>query len=158
MVKVANPRLPSELPPEVLGQLDAKLAELYSQLPSVLASRIATLVEQALPQRIHPNRVLKFAFLYAMAERLAEGDLISKGHTRRSKLELAGEIHRLRTGYRDDAESEQRYRRGRRARQQIKASLEAVLGKWQVFEQVVQKHRSELPANLTIAVFECDPA
>jgi hypothetical protein len=145
MVKVANPRLPTELPREVLGQLDPKLAELYSQLPSALVSRISVLLRQALPQRIHPNRVLKFAFLYAQAERLAQSDSISKEHTRRSKLELAGQIHGLGTGYRDDAEAERRYRRGRRARQQIKASLEAVVGKWRVFEQVVQKHRSELP-------------
>src|SRR6266851_10322179 len=135
MVKVANPHLPTELPKEVLGQLDPKLAELYSHLPSALASRISVLVRQALPQGIHPNRVLKFAFLYAKAERLAQGDSISKEHTRRSKLELAGEIHGLRTGYRDDVEAQRRYRRGRRARQQIKASLEAVLGKWRAFEQ-----------------------
>ncbi len=148
MVEVAKPRLPTELPKEVLGQLDPKLAELYSKLPSVLAARIATLVERALPQRIHPNRVLKFAFLYAMAERSAQGDSFSKEHTRCSKLELAGEIHGLPTGYRDNVEAVQQYRGGRRARQQVKASLEAVLGKWEVFEQVVQKHRSELPVNL----------
>src|SRR5437016_1362558 len=148
MVKVANLRLPTGLPREFLGQLDPKLAELYSQLPSALASRISVLVRQALPQRIHANLVMKFAFLYAKAERLAQGDAISKEHTRRAKLELAGQVHGLWTGYRDEAEAKRRYRCGRRARQQIKASLEAVVGKWRVFEQVVQKHRSELPIHL----------
>ncbi len=148
MVKVANPPLPTELPRKVLSQLDPKLAELYSQLPSALASRISVLVKEALRHRIHPNRVLKFAFLYASAERRAQDDAVSKEHTRRSKLELAGAIHGLGTGYQDDVEAKQRYRRGRRARQQIKASLEAVRGKWRAFEQVVQKHRSELPVHL----------
>src|SRR5713226_6602789 len=147
MGKVANPPLPTELPRKVLSQLDPKLAELYSQLPSALASRISVLMREA-PQRIHPNRVLKFAFLYARAERLVQDDAVSKEHTKRSKLELAGAIHGLGTGYQDDVEAKQRYRRGRRARQQIKASLEAVRGKWRAFEQVVQKHRSELPVHL----------
>ena len=91
---------------------------------------------------------MKFAFLRATAERLAQGEAISKEHARRSKLELAAEIHGLRTGYRDDAEAKQRYRRGRKARQHVKASLEAVAGNWRVFKQVVQKYRSELPVHL----------
>ena len=150
MVKVAKPSLPTELPREVLAQLDPKLAELYSQLPSVLASRISVLVRQAQPQRIDPNRVFKFAFLYAAAERIAQSDALTKEHARRSKLELAGEIHELQTGYRDDAEAKQRYRSGRKARQHIKASLEAVVGKWRVFKQVVERHRSELPVHLQL--------
>jgi hypothetical protein len=148
MVKVAKPSLPTELPREVLAQLDPKLAELYSQLPSVIASRISVLMRSPQAQVIPPNRRLKFAFLYATAERLAQGDALSKEHARCSKLELAGEIHGLRDGYRDDAEAKQRYRRGRKARQQVKASLEAVVGKWRLFKQVVERHRSELPVHL----------
>jgi hypothetical protein len=148
MVKVAKPSPPTELPREILAKLHPKLAELYSQLPSVLASRVSVLMRVPQAQCIPPNRVLKFAFLYATAEQLAQGDAISREHARRSSLELAGEIHGLRTGYRDDAEAKQRYRRGRQARQHVKASLEAVVGKWRVFKQVVQKHRSDLPVHL----------
>jgi hypothetical protein len=152
MVKVDKPFLPTELPREVWSQLDPKLAVLYSRLPSVLASRISFLVKQALSQRIDSNRVLKFAFLYATAEQPGQRDTTSKAvsreHTRRAKLELAGEIHGLQTGYDDDVEATQRYRSGRRARQQIKASLEAVVGRWRAFEQVVRKHRSELPVHV----------
>jgi len=146
MIKV--PHHAVGLPRDFLSQLDPKLRELYSQLPPVLASRISVLVKQALPQRIHPNRVLKFAYLYATAERVLRDDPGYGEHTRRAKLELAGSIHGLGTGYRDDVEAKQRYRTGRRARQQIQASLESVLGKWRVFKQVVKKHRSELPVHV----------
>ena len=105
-------------------------------------------MREALSQGIHPDRVLKFAFLYAQAERSAQGDAVSKEHTRRSKLELAGEIHGLRTGYRNDAEATQRYRSGRQARHQIKSSIEALLGHWRAFKQVVQKYRPALPLHL----------
>jgi hypothetical protein len=148
MVKVDDPRLPSELPIEVMSHLDPKLAELYFRLPSALASRISILMRQALPQGVRADRVLKFAFLYANAERFARGDSVSKDHTRRSKLELAGAIHGLQTGYRDDVEAKQRYRRGRQARQHTKASLESVLRPWRRFKQVVRKHRSELPEHV----------
>ena len=148
MVKHANSQTPAGLPRDVLSRLDPRLAQLYSQLPPALASRISVLVKAAHPQNIHPSRVLKYAYLYATAELSARGDPVAKEHTRRSKLELAGEIHGLRTGYRDDVEAKEKYRRGRRARQQVKASLESVLGKWRVFEQVVQKHRSELPRHV----------
>jgi hypothetical protein len=150
MIKVPNAQ--TELPREFISQIDPKLVELYSRQPSALAARISFLVRQALPQRIFPGRVLKFAFLYAAAERFTQDDAafrsVSKEHTRRSKLELAGAIHGLQTGYLDDAEAIQRYRRGRRARQQIKASLEALLEQWRVFEGVVQKHCSELPLHV----------
>jgi hypothetical protein len=43
-----------------LSQLDPKLAVLYSQLPSVLASRISFLVKKARSERFDSNRVLKF--------------------------------------------------------------------------------------------------
>jgi hypothetical protein len=148
MVNKDNSRVSTELPREVLSQLDPKLAELHSRLPSALALRISVLVREARSESIHPNRVLRFAFLYATAERLTQGVAVSKEHTRRSKVELAGEIHGLQTGYRDDVEAMQRYRRGRRARQQIKHSHEALLGKWRVFKEVVQKHRSELPVHV----------
>jgi hypothetical protein len=113
MVKVAKPSPPTELPRKILAELNPKLAELYSQLPSVIASRISVLMRQALAQGIDPNRVLKFAFLYATAEQLAQEDALTKEDARRSKLELAGAIHGQQTGYRDDAEAKQRYRRGR---------------------------------------------
>jgi hypothetical protein len=148
MVDRSNPRLPIELPKEFLSQLDPMLRELYSKLPVGLAARVAVLVREALPQGIPADRVLKFAFLYATAERRAQGDAVSKEHTRRSKLELAGEIHGMQTGYRDDEEALRRYRRGRRARQQIKASLDALLPKWRTFKDVVRKHRPELPVHI----------
>jgi hypothetical protein len=148
MADVASADLPVELPREVLSRLDPKLKELHSQLSAVLASRISVLVREALPQGIHPDRVFKFAFLYAQAEQSAQGDAVSKEHTRRSRLELAGRIHGLRTGYRDDAEAAQRYRKGRQARHQINGSLEALRKRWQAFEQVVEKHRSALPLHL----------
>jgi hypothetical protein len=145
-------RVPRELPRQVLSRLDPKLRELYSQLPLARASRIFALVEQALPERIHPDRVLKFAFLYATAEvaaqRNAAGTAVSKEHTRYSKLELAGEIHGLLTGYGDGVEAKQLYRRGRRVRQQIKASLDALQVRWRAFKQVVQKNREALPVHV----------
>ena len=152
MVKTNESHLPTELPKAVLLRLDPKLAGLYSQLPAGLASRISALMRAALPQGIHPNRVFRFAFLYATAEELTQRDAdakaVSKDHERRSKLELAGYIHGLRTGYRDDMEARKRYRRGRQARQQIKNSLEAVVTRWRVFEQIVRQHRSELPKHI----------
>jgi hypothetical protein len=148
MVKVAKPSLPTERPREFLAHLEPKLAELYSQLHPVIALRISVLMRQPLAQGIDPNRVLKFAFLYATAERLAQEDALTREQARRGKLELAGEIHGMQTGYQDDAEAKERYRRGRRARQQVKASRDAVVEKWRVFKQVVQKHRSELPVHL----------
>ncbi len=148
MVEVDSSRHPTRLPREVLCQLNPKLAELYSQLPPALASRVSSLVTGALPQRIRADRVLKFAFLYAKAEQLTQGEAVSKEHMRRSKLELAGEIHGFPTGYRDSVKASQRYRRGRRARQQIKASLDALLVRWRAFDQVVRKHRPELPIHI----------
>ena len=148
MAKVANTQPPTDLPTDVLSRLDPELRDLYSQLHPDLASRISVLLRGARSRRLHPNRVLKYAFLYATAERLAQSNAVSKEHTRRSKLELAGQIHGLKTGYRDDAEATQQYRRGRRARQQIQASLDAPAGTRQVFEQVVEQHRSELPEHV----------
>jgi len=143
-----NARFPSELPPGIREQLNPKLAALYSQLSPAVRSRIAALVQRALPPGIHPNRLVKYAFLYATAERQARSDAVSEDHAVRSKSELAGEIHGFRSGYRDQAEAKRLYRRGRQARQQIGASLEGLLKKWDGVEQVVQKHRSELPPHL----------
>ena len=95
MAKVVDPPLPTELPGRFLSKLDPKLVELYSKLPREFASQVSFLVTQALLQPIHPNRVLKFAYLFARAERLAQSDSVSREHTRRAKLELAGEIHGL---------------------------------------------------------------
>jgi hypothetical protein len=130
--KVVKRSRPTERPREFLGQLEPNLAELYSQLQPVIASRISARMSRPLAQGIDPNRVLIFAFLYATAEQLAEEDALTKEHVRRSKLELAGEIHGMQTGYEDDAEAKERYRRGRRARQQVKASRDAVVEKWRV--------------------------
>jgi hypothetical protein len=154
MVEVANPHGSIELPKEVLSKLDPKLAELYAQLPPGLAARVSVLVDKALPQSIHPNRVLKFAYLYATAEQLGQHDPDSRDHTRRARLELAGQIHGLKTGYQDIAEAQHLYRRGRRARQQIKSSFDPILGKWLGFEQLVQKLRPSLPVHAQSKVSE----
>jgi hypothetical protein len=148
MIEMANHPVQSKLPREILAELDPKLVKLYAQLSPALRSRIGDLVRRALLLGMDSNRLVKYAFLYATAEVQARGDEVSKDHAARSRLELAGEIHGLPTGYRDHAEAKRRYHGGRRARQQIKASLDAVLGKWRLFEQVVQKHRSELPVHL----------
>jgi hypothetical protein len=150
MVKRASSRAPKKLQGEVLSRLDAELRELYFQLPSVVASRVSVLVSVARSLRIDPNRVVRYAFLYAIAERQALGDAVSKDHARRAKRELAGELHAFEAGYRDDAEATRQYRIGRRARQQVQASLDALLGQWQVFEQVVEKHRSKLPGHVQL--------
>jgi hypothetical protein len=147
MVKMPDPRAP-KLPREFLAQLDPTLSAAYSGLSGELASRIAALVSEARYEGVHPNRVLKFAYLHASAERRAQGEAVSKEHGRRSRLELVGAIHGLETGYDDEAEAVERYRRGRRALQQIKASLDAVASKWRAFREVVEKHRSELPVHL----------
>jgi hypothetical protein len=148
MVRKTNPPAQHELLRRTLNQLDPTLAKLYSQLSAGLSSRIAKLVNEALPCGIHPDRLVKYAFLCATAEQQVQGNAVSRNHTSRAKHELAGEIHGLRTGYRDLGEAKRRYRIGRRARQQIRASLDAVLAKWHKFEQVVLNHRSELPLHL----------
>jgi hypothetical protein len=144
----SNVHLPTELPQQVLSRLDPKLAELYSQIPSALASRTADLVRVALSRRIRPNRLLKYAFLHARAEQLARGNEVSKQHGIRSKAELAGALHGFEAGYSDPGEAKRRYRQGRRARQQVKASFEAAVESWRRFEAVAQRHRSELPEHL----------
>ena len=140
--------LPTELPQQLLSRLDPKLAELYSQIPFELASRITVLVRAALKESIQPNRLLKYAFLYASAEQLTRGNEVSRQHGVRAKAELAGALHGFDAGYSDMAEAKRRYRQGRRARQQVKASFEAMEKSWRGFEAVAQRHRSELPEHL----------
>jgi hypothetical protein len=152
MALMSNPRLQTKQAAEVLSRLDPSLAEMYAQLPSELAAEIFALMRIASSLRIHPNRVLKFAFLRAtarhFAQRDAQGKAVSKDHERRSKLELAGGIHGLDTGYRDDAEAKRRYRSGRKARQRIMDSLEGIQRRWRAFEQIAERHRSELPEHI----------
>ena len=147
MAKGDKSRIPSELPEEVLYRLNPKLRELYSQLPSALASRISALMRQALPQRIHPDRVLKFAFLYATAEVVAQ-------RTRHS-FKRAYSALKTRAGWRNPWAKrhglgiETMWRQSNCTaaaaghRQQVKASLEALQARWRAFKQVVQKHREE---------------
>ena len=146
MAKIDS-RRPTVLPRDVLIRLDPRLVELYGQLPAALASRISFLVSAAQPQNVQPNRVLKFAYLYAKAEGESRGDPLAKEHTRRARLELAGQIHGVENSYQKDVEAKQTYRAGRRARQQIKASVEAIVERWRVLERVVHKHRSDLPVH-----------
>jgi hypothetical protein len=134
MVNQANSSPLNELPGEVLSRLDPELRLLYSQLPAIVASRISVLVRAARSRLIDPNLVIRYAYLYATAERQALGDAVSKDHARRAKRELAGELHGFEAGYRGDAEATRLYRIGRRGRQQVQASLDALLGQWQVFK------------------------
>jgi hypothetical protein len=131
-----------------LNRVNPKLAEAYSRLPPAMSSRIASLVKKALPLRIHPDRLVKYAYLYVRAEVQDQGDAISKDHAIRSRTELAGELHGFQAGYLRSAEAEQRYRGGRKARQQIAASIESVLVRWKKVEQIVRKHRPALPLHL----------
>jgi hypothetical protein len=140
--------LQNELPQEIFDQLDPKLAELFSQMPFASSSRIASLVGRALQLPIHPTQLVKYAFLFAEAERQAKGDAVSEDHATRSRHELAGESHGLQTGYSDTTKARQRYRCGRRARQQIAALLQGLLTNWERVEHVVLKHREELPVYL----------
>jgi hypothetical protein len=152
MVEGSSFRRLTEL--QAMLRLYPSLLELCAKLPPLQASRISLLVGQAqrLPNRVRPDRLFKFAFLYATAERFVQDEAaaraVSKEHTRRSKLELAGEIHGLETGYRDDVEARRRYRLGRRARQQFNSSLDSLMGAWRAFEGVVEKHRSALPLHV----------
>jgi hypothetical protein len=148
MVRKTNPPRQHELLRRTRNQLNPTLAKLYSQLSPGLCSRIAKLVNEALPSGVHPDLLVKYAFLYATAEVQAQGNAVSKNHAVRANHELAGQIHGLSTGYQDLPEAKRRYRVGRRASQQILASLNAVLAKWHTFEQVVLNHRSELPLHL----------
>ena len=143
-----NVLLQEKLAAEVLDKLDPDLRSLYSQTSTTLSRRVATLVNKALPLRIEPNRLVKYAFLYATAEREARSDAVSREHASRSWSELAGGIHGLETGYWDQVGAGSKYKLGRRARQQISAGLQSVVSKWTQCEKVVNNHRAKLPANL----------
>jgi hypothetical protein len=75
-----------------LWRLDPKLAKLYSQLPPEVAAPIASLVRAAsferIGERIGPNRLLKYAFLYVKAEQITKGGVeakaVAKDHERRA--------------------------------------------------------------------------
>jgi hypothetical protein len=108
-------------------RLSPELAQAYAQLPSSMSSPIASLVEKALPLRIHPNLLVKYAFLRVTAEKQAKGDAVSKDHAIRSRAEIAGELHGTKTGYWESTAAVQLYRGGRKARQQVAASLEGIL-------------------------------
>jgi hypothetical protein len=124
---------------------DPKLVKLCSQLSQAQSSRIADLAKKTVPLDIDSNRVIKYAFLYATAEGQVRGDEVTKDHAGRSRLELQGALHGLSTGYDQGTEAKERYRCGRRARQQVGAALDGVLIRWNKVQQVVRKHRPNLP-------------
>ena len=136
---------PSELPGDILNQLDPKLRKLYSQLPPEQSSAIAKLVTQALTLGIHPNMLVKYAFLFNLGMRQLQGEAVSIEHTRRSKAELVGQIHGVEEGYINEEEAIRRYRGGRRPSQMMDASLASLVKKFRSVEQVIRKYRSELP-------------
>jgi hypothetical protein len=138
----------NQLPQGFLDELDPKLVELYSSLSLAGAARIEVLVRKAPHVAISPARLFKYAFLFARAESQVQGDDVSEDHGARSRLELAAALHGLPADYSDPAEVMRRYKAGRRARQQIKASIDAVVGEWRRLEQVVQRHRAKLPLHL----------
>jgi hypothetical protein len=125
----------------------AKLKAKLSRLPPALSREITELVRKALPAEIALDRVLPYALLLSMMERRAQGEATSKEHARRSWRELAGSIHGLETGYRDEQEAAARYRLGRLARHRLGASLDGVATTWRKFQQLVEKHRLDLPVH-----------
>jgi hypothetical protein len=138
----------NQLPQGFLDNLDPKLVELYTSVSLARASRIEALVRKALHLAISPARLFKYAFLLEHAESQMQGEEVSEDHKARSQLELAAALHGLPADYPDPAEVMRRYKAGRRARQQIKASIDAVVGEWRRLEQVVQRHRAKLPLHL----------
>ncbi len=136
------------LPETVIDQLDPKLAKLCSEMPSELSLRIGELVRQALRVPIHPNRLVKYAFLFASAQLLVERDAHSREHATAARAELAGEFHGLGKESSDGAEAQRRYNRGRRARQQVASSLNSLQMKCQAVEKIAQKYHLDLPVHL----------
>lgn len=137
-----------DLPENVFDQLDPKLAKLCSGLPSELSLRIGELVRRALTVPIHPNRLLKCAFLFASAQLQVERDAYSTEHATAARAELAAEFHGLGEESSDVAEALQRYNRGRRARQQVASSLNSLQMKCLGVEKIAQKYHSDLPVHL----------
>ena len=146
MLKMTNHQI--QLPQGFLKELNPKLVELYSSMSTARASRINVLIRKAPHAAISPTRIFKYAFLFARAESQVQGDDVSEDHEARSRLELAAALHGLPADYSDPAEVIRRYKAGRRARQQIRASIDAVVGECRALEQVVQRHRAELPLHL----------
>jgi len=136
------------LPETVIDQLDPKLAKLCSEMPSELSLRIGELVRQALRVPIHPNRLVKYAFLFASAQLQVERDAYSREHATAARAELAGEFHGLGKESSDGAEAQRRYNRGRRARQQVASSLNSLQMKCQGVEKIAQKYHLDLPVHL----------
>jgi hypothetical protein len=128
---------------ESVAELKARL----SRLPPAVSREITELVMKALPLDIALDRVLQYALLLSMMERLAQGEATSKEHARRSWHELAGSIQGLETGYRDEQEAAARYRLGRLARHRLGASLDGVATTWRKFQRLVEKHRLDLPVH-----------
>jgi hypothetical protein len=113
----------------------------------MFSPRITELVTKALALGIDLDRVLQYAFLLTIVERRSQVEVSSEDHTDRSRHELAGQIQGLETGYWDEQEAGTRYRRGRRARHRLGASLDGLIKKWRNFEQVARKHRVDLPVH-----------
>ena len=138
-----GPKKRSDQRSEAPAKLDAKLGH----LTAALSRRITELVTKAKPLAIEPNRVLQYAVLLVMTEREAETEAVSKEHTERSWHELAGLIQGLDTGYREVQEAGTRYRRGRRARNDLGASLDGVITKFRNFQQLLESQRADLPVH-----------
>ena len=128
---------------EAKADLNAKLAS----LPEAYWPRVTELVTKARPLNLDLDRVLPYAVALTIAERQAENEGVSDEHTRRSRRELVGGIHGLETGYDDEKEAETQYRRGRRARNLLSASLDGLVGKWKRFHELVAKHKPDLPVH-----------
>src|SRR6266478_3297399 len=122
---------PYTLPQNFLDSLDPVLQKAYLELPEAFCQRIAKLVGKKGLASIHPNRLVKFAFLHASAALQAEGDAVSADHARQSRSEIKGRLHGVDFGYHDEAQATQRFNRGRQARQQVGASLESVQKQWE---------------------------
>jgi hypothetical protein len=149
-------------PHELAQKLEPKLAELYLGLPITRFSRIAELYAEVPAEffsgvaqggkrvrlaQITPDRVLKYAVLVAAAEKTAQEDVSTENEVR-ARAELLGKTYGFEEGYHKPAEARSLDKRGRRARQQIEASLQGAEQKWQNTEQVIRKHRSEIPLHL----------
>src|SRR6266849_912372 len=122
---------PHTLSENFLDSLDPVLRKMYLELPEAFCERIAKLVGKSGPTAIHPNRLVKFAFLHASAALQAEGDAVSADHARRSRSEIKGKLHGVDFGYHEEAQTTQRFNRGREARHQVGASLESVQKQWE---------------------------
>jgi len=131
--------------PSPKSEAAAELKVKLGPLPPALAREITGLVVKVLPIGIALDRVLPYALLLSVVERRAQGETVSQEHASRAWHELAGSIHGLETGYRDEQEAATRYRRGRLARHRLGASLGGMATTWRKFQQLADKHRLDLP-------------